>query len=112
MKIKKVVIAIVLVFLFGSMILVSACEPGGDIIVKNQSSQEVTFYISSVRDDGTTDELTPEGAISANSTNKFPTIFLGSNWVNRITIKNSSGNIVFVHDYKMADLDKIQVRQE
>lgn len=87
--------------------LFTACEPGGDITVENQHNEEVSIYSSHVREDGSTDEPTKQVTVSANATKTFTEIFIGENWINRIEAIDPSGKVVFSHDYKMSDLDKI-----
>jgi len=84
-----------------------ACEPGGFLQIQNMQNQEVTIFFASVRTDGTIDGLTKQVVISANTTKIISITFLGGEWVNRIEAHDPTGKVVFSHDYKMADLEKI-----
>lgn len=86
---------------------ISSCEPGGRLIINNQQNKDVILYFANVSSDGTIDKLTKQGVISANSTKTFGITFLGSTWVNRIELQDLNGDIIFSHDYLMADLEKI-----
>ena len=96
-----------LVLLLVVSILASGCEPGGSLQIQNLQNQEVTIFLASVRTDGTIDELTKQMVISANTTRTLEITFLGSEWVNRIQAVDPSGKVIFSHDYKMSDLEKM-----
>jgi hypothetical protein len=96
-----------LILLLSITLFASACEPGGDITIENLRNEEVSIYVSHVREDGRTDEPTKQVVVSANATKIFAKTFIGENWINRIEAIDPSGKVVFSHDYKMADLEKI-----
>jgi hypothetical protein len=88
-------------------LFVLGCEPGGDITFHNLQNQDVTVFFATVLADGSIDQLTKQGVISANSTKIFSAVFPSYNWVRRIEAHDPTGKVVFSHDYKMADLEKI-----
>ena len=100
-------LGLILISLMIFALLLQSCEPGGDIIIENRQNKEVTIYFSHVRGDGSTDEPAKQGVISANATRTFNESFPRKNWVSRIEVVDSSGNVVFSHDYNMDDLEKI-----
>lgn len=97
----------VLLLLFAIALFASACEPGGDLIIENQYNREVPIFYTHVRADGTLDKATRQGLVPPNTTKTFSITFLGSDWVQRIEAVDPSGEIVFSHDYRMDDLEKI-----
>ena len=48
-----------------------------------------------------------QGVISPNASKQFGMVFLGSNFVERIEARDPSGKIIFSHDYKFVDMEKI-----
>jgi hypothetical protein len=48
-------------------LILSACEPGVDVIIENNKREEVNVNFVSVRGDGTIDKFTRQGFISANT---------------------------------------------
>ena len=99
--------SVVLLFLFAIALFVSACEPGGAITFHNLQNQDVTVFFATVKADGSIDQLTKQGVISANSAKIFSAVFPSRDWVTRIEAHDPAGKVVFSHDYKMADLEKI-----
>jgi hypothetical protein len=99
---RKIIIIIVALLL-----ILPSCEPGGKLVVENQNKTEITIYFASVRIDGTIDKLTEQGIIPSQTTRTFGIVFLGDDWVNRIEAKDTQGKVLFSHDYKMRDLEKI-----
>ena len=85
----------------------SGCEPGGRLTIGNLHSQEVGIYFCYVLNDGTTDEPAYQKTIQPKQTIEFGMTFIGPNRIKRIQAIDPSGKVVFSHDYKMADLDKI-----
>jgi hypothetical protein len=106
---KKYSIKYYIVFLLVIIILFSvvACEPETKTTFDNQQSNDITIFVAHVRENGTTDGLTDYGKILANTVKTFYITFIYENWVNRIVVKDSTGNIIFSHDYTRADLKKI-----
>ena len=86
---------------------VPACEPAPEISFDNQQNHEIRIFIAHVRDDGNIDKFVELGTVPVHATQTFSITFLGDEWVNRIEIRDTLGNVVLSHDYKMADLEKI-----
>lgn len=78
------------------------------ITIENQRSQDVKIYYTFVNADGTLDEATYQGTVSANSTKIQSIILIYDSDVKRIEAIDPSGKIVFSHDYNRADLEKIK----
>jgi len=106
-KLTLALFSVCLLLLLVLGIFICGCEPRGDITFHNMQDGEVTIFFADVRDDGTIDQLTKQGVVSANSTKVFSAMFPLSNWVTRIEAHDLTGEVVFSHDYKMADLEKI-----
>jgi len=98
---------VALLSLFVIALFVSACEPGGAVTFHNLQNQNVTVFFATVQADGSIDQLTKQGVISANSTKIFSAVFPSHDWVRRIEAHDPAGKVVFSKDYKMADLEKI-----
>ena len=84
----------------------ASCEPGGLFTIKNQRNENIVLYVATVRQDGSIDALTKQGIVSAGSLKTFHIVFLGSNDINRMEIQDLNGNVLFSHDYKLADIPK------
>ena len=108
MRIHRSCKNIILIFMviITSMIF-SACEPTGNLKIENQFGQDVKIYYTHVFADGTLDKATYEGTIQSNTTKSLSITFLGSKWIQRVEAVDSFGNIIFSHDYIMADLAKM-----
>ncbi len=89
-------------------LLLQSCEPGGDIIFENTYNEDVSIYFIHVREDGSLSEGAKQGVVSANASKTFSITFVKKNVVYRIEAIDTSGKVVFSHDYKMADLEKIE----
>lgn len=100
---KVVLFALMAVFLLVSF----ACEPGGGITIENHQDQTISIFFTHVRADGSLDNPSKQGAVTPNATRKFFDVFLDPEWMERIEAREQSGKIVFSHDYKMGDLEKI-----
>jgi hypothetical protein len=87
--------------------IMSACDPGGNITIRNLENQEMTIFFTHVRADGSLDNPSKQGTIPPVTAKRFGIVFLGSEWIERIEAIDPSGKIVFSHDYKMADLEKV-----
>jgi hypothetical protein len=86
----------------------TSCEPAPKVIFDNQLNQEVRIFTTHVRDDGTIDGFVELGTVPAHSTKTINITFLGDEWVNRIEVRDTLGNVTLSHDYKMGDLEKIR----
>jgi hypothetical protein len=104
---KKTAILLLLIALIGFATLITSCEPGGKLIIINQRNQSIQLEVTHPRTDGSIDGFTNQGAIPPNTTKSFYFVFLGPDWVNRFELVDSNGVVLFSHDYKMSDLDKI-----
>ena len=105
-KLKRYLPAMVSLFLTISIFV--GCEPGGFPTINNQTEQTLTILVSHVRDNGTTDQPVDFGVVPSHSTRKLAGVaFLGDQWVNRFQAVDSLGNVIFSHDYKLADLKKL-----
>jgi hypothetical protein len=107
MKHRLYVISLVLFLVSTILIMAIGCEPAPLITFDNRQNQEVRIFLTHVRDDGSIDGFVELGTISANSTETHYITFLGDDFVNRIQIRDTLGNVIFTHDYKMADLEKL-----
>ncbi|MFC1929599.1 hypothetical protein ACFLW6_01860 [Chloroflexota bacterium] len=89
-------------------LLLQSCEEGGFLTIENLHNKEVSIFISPVRKDRSIDESTkPIVDISANATKTFAIVLIDRNRVYRIEAIDTSGRVVFSHDYKMGDLEDI-----
>jgi hypothetical protein len=104
---QRLIISLISLLMVLSLISQTSCEPYPKITFDNQRSQEMTIFATHVRDDGTISNFVKQGVIPADSINKINITFLGEEWVNRIEARDPNGIVVFSHDYKMADLEKI-----
>jgi hypothetical protein len=106
---KKYSIQYLLSFLLVIMVLLSVvgCEPETKITFDNQHNNDITIFVTHVRENGSTDVLTNCGIVPANTAKTLYIIFIGDKWVNRISGKDSLGNSIFSHDYSREDLKKI-----
>ena len=87
------------------------CEPGGWLTIENQSSHDVTIYVTVISTDGPLEEPNEPinyGIVQAQSTKELAAIvFPRRTWVHRIQAVDPSGKVVFSGDYNMDDLEKI-----
>jgi hypothetical protein len=90
-----------------SMLFLSACEPEAKVTFINQQSQDIKIFVANVHENGSIGKLTEYGTISAHTSKTIYITFLGTEWINRIEIHNQNGNIIFSHDYKVAELENI-----
>lgn len=102
------VLGLALILVLSVTPFLSSCEPGGEITFDNQYNQNVEIYYTHVRDNGTLDQATRQVTVPAREIKKFGITFLGKEWLQRIEAIDPSGKVVFSHDYKMSDLEKIQ----
>jgi hypothetical protein len=87
------------------------CEPGGEPIIDNQHNQDLTIYVQRIDKtiNGRPDEVVNYGVVPAKTTKKLARItFVSDEVMKRIEVVDTSGNVVFSHDYNMNDLEKIQ----
>jgi hypothetical protein len=96
----------ILVFIL-LLICLNACEPPVKVTFENQRNQDIKLLVANVEDNHLISEFSNYGIISANTSKTIYITFLGPNWVNRIEIVDITGKVVFSHDYKMEDLEKI-----
>ena len=96
-----------LLFLLSTVILVTACEPGGEPIIDNQSNHNVTIYVIRVREDGTLGDSRNYGVVLAKTTKEIGSITFIPKAIFRIEAVTSSGEVIFSKDYNMDDLEKI-----
>ena len=106
-KCKIIISCLGFILVFIVLLSIIACEPETKIAFDNQRDQDITLFIANVQENGTIDKLTEYGTIPADTVKTLYVTFLGEKWVNRIQIRDTLGNVIFTHDYKMADLEKI-----
>ena len=106
-KLNVILLCLVLLLLLSTSLFMSGCEPGGRLTIENQNIQEVRIILTHVYPDGTLGVPTYEITISANKTSELRMTFLGDDWIDRLEAIDPSGKVVFSHDYKMADLEKM-----
>jgi len=101
--------SVVLLFLFTIAIFVSACEPGGWPTIDNQTNQDLTILVITVRENEFSGQIRNYGVVPARTTKRLASItFVRREWVYRIQAEDPSGKVVFSQDYNMDDLEKIK----
>ncbi|MFC2051214.1 hypothetical protein ACFLT4_00595 [Chloroflexota bacterium] len=105
-------LCLTLLSVFPIALFALGCEPGGYSIIENQRNEAIRIYITLIRSDYPyldPSEETDYGVIPARTTKELahPITFPRRYWVYRIQAKDSTGTIVFSHDYNLDDLEKI-----
>ncbi len=104
-------LTLTLLLVFAVALFASACEPGGEPIIANQRSEDIRIYVTLIWENGppfAPNEEIDYGVVPARTTRKLASItFVSRSWVRRIQAKDTSGKVVFSHDYNMDGLDKI-----
>jgi hypothetical protein len=104
LKIKKLyVCAFIAILLFFS----SGCEPMTKVTFQNQRDEDVKLYVAAVHRDGSIGDFGDYGTIQAKTTKTITIAYLGNEHTNRLQIRDSAGKVLFSHDYKRPDLEKI-----